>query len=69
MSKLVACEGGVREVDADHTHRLRASDVFGKIVHENGFFRHPIDMRQTLKAFPVQLTSVGDYARRVFGAA
>ncbi len=29
----------------------------------------PIDMRETLQAFPVQLTSVRDYARRVSGAA
>ncbi len=29
----------------------------------------PIDMAETLKAFPVQLTSVGDYARRVLGAS
>jgi len=29
----------------------------------------PIDMRETLKAFPVQLTSVMDYARSVLGAA
>ena len=29
----------------------------------------PIDMRETLKAFPVQLTSVRDYARNVLGAS
>ena len=29
----------------------------------------PIDMRETLKAFPVQLTSVRDYAQRVFGTS
>jgi uncharacterized protein YbjT (DUF2867 family) len=29
----------------------------------------PIDMRKTLEAFPVQLTSVRDYARSVLGAA
>ena len=29
----------------------------------------PIDMRETLKAFPVQLTSVREYARSAFGTA
>jgi uncharacterized protein YbjT (DUF2867 family) len=29
----------------------------------------PIDMQETLKAFPVQLTSVRDYAQRVFGTS
>jgi hypothetical protein len=29
----------------------------------------PIDMRETLKAFPVQLTSVREYARGVLGAS
>jgi uncharacterized protein YbjT (DUF2867 family) len=28
----------------------------------------PIDMRETLRVFPVQLTSVGEYARRVYAA-
>ncbi|MCP4537173.1 MAG: SDR family NAD(P)-dependent oxidoreductase, partial [Chloroflexi bacterium] len=29
----------------------------------------PVDMQETLKAFPVQLTSVNDYAKSVLGSA
>ena len=29
----------------------------------------PIDMGETLKAFPIQLTSVRDYAQRVLGTS